>query len=97
MFLILTTKPGQFHTELTPDLIPVETHDYRMCGQHRARFVIAETGDGGKITVIDDASGTVNQVPRKFFPRFETIEAARAELRTLVSFGSIDATLERVA
>ena len=45
MFLILTTKPGQFHTELTPDLIPVETHDYRMCGQHRARFVFAETAD----------------------------------------------------
>ena len=40
MFLILTSKPGQFRTELGADLREVEAWEYHAHGRTRARFVI---------------------------------------------------------
>ena len=97
MFVILTSKPGQYRTEPSESARPAEAYDYRMDGQHRARFVIAELIGNDKLRVVDEtACGTVNLVPAKFFPRFETIDAARQELKHLVSFGTVKTSLERV-
>ena len=42
MYVILTSKPGKFRTELVEGLHPVATYDYVFCGRKRAEFVIAE-------------------------------------------------------
>ena len=98
MFLILTTKPGFYRTELTAGLQPVEAYDYVFCGAVRARFIIAEPGTARRVTVIDEATPpVVNSVPIKFFPSFPTLEAARKELRHLVSFGTMQVSLDPVA
>ncbi|HZQ73574.1 MAG TPA: ferredoxin [Burkholderiales bacterium] len=95
MYVILTSKPGQFRTEITADLKPVERYDYLFCGRKRAEFVIAEMEEGARVRIVDE-SGPVNIVPSKFLPRFGSLEEARAELKQLVSFGSIDIELVKL-
>ena len=97
MYAILTSKPGQYRTELSAGLSPIEAYDYVFCGAVRARFIIAEVGTVQRITVVDEAGTPVaNHVPVKFFPSFATPEAARAELQHLVKFGSMQVSLEPV-
>jgi hypothetical protein len=97
MYLILTSKPGQFRTETGDGVLPVETWDYEFCGRRLARFVIATAADVLKIRVIDEGDArVVNLVPRKFFPHFETLEKARLELRQLVGGARFDSRLVRV-
>lgn len=95
-YVILTSKPGQFRTELTPGLIPVETYDYQAQGKLRAQFVIAELQHETKLRVVDLAGEPLlNLVPSKFLPRFADIAAARAELSHLTRFRSVQAELVR--
>lgn len=96
MYVILTSKPGQFRTETTRGLVPLEAYDYVFHGRIRARFVIAELTQPMKVTVVDEVFPPVtNLVPSKFLPSFETIEAARAELGHLTQYGSVRAALEK--
>jgi hypothetical protein len=96
MFVILTSKPGQFRTELGDGLQPVETYDYLFCGRKRAQFVIAELTRDVKVRIVDETSPAVNLVPSKFLPRFETLEKARHELQQLVRFGAMDIALVKL-
>ncbi|MBI3373598.1 MAG: ferredoxin [Betaproteobacteria bacterium] len=94
MYVILTSKPGQFRTELGEALLPVEAYDYIFCGRKRAHFVIAELKAEAKITIVDESSPPlVNRVPSKFLPKFETVEQARHELEGLMHFGDMDISL----
>ena len=96
MYTILTSKPGEFRTEVAEGMQAVETWDYALAGRRRAEFVIASFAAGLRTKVkVADASGTqsVNWVPSKFLESFDTLEEARAALRKLASFGSIDITL----
>jgi hypothetical protein len=95
MFVILTSKPGQFTTELSEGMQAVESYDYLFCGRKRARFVIAEVSGEVKIRIVDD-SGAVNLVPSKFLPRFDNIEKARRELGQLARFNGMDIELLKV-
>ena len=95
MYVILTSKPGQFRTELAEGLLPVEAYDYLFHGRCRAHFVIAELSRPLKVRVVDEAfPPVVNLVPSKFLEKFDSLDAARRELRHLVSFGRVQATLE---
>lgn len=97
MYVILTSKPGQFRTEPSPGLAPVETYDYLFYGRQRARFVIAQLQGEGRVKIVDEAEPpTVNLVPIKFLEKFDTLERARQELQHLCSFGDMDAQLVRV-
>jgi hypothetical protein len=97
MYVILTSKPGQFRTEVDEGLTPVEAYDYVFCGRKRAHFVIAELAREVKIRVIDETGApAVNMVPSKFLPRFATLAQARAELAELAGNGALDAALVRV-
>ncbi|WP_198971375.1 ferredoxin [Xylophilus sp. ASV27] len=100
MYLVITSKPGQFRTETGAGLEPVESYDYLFCGRTKARFVIAElTGDlaATRVRVVDESGEpSVNLVPAKFLERFESVAQARGALRHLTSFGSIDTALVRV-
>ena len=96
MYVILTTKPGQFRTELGEGMQLVEAYDYMFCGRKRAQFVIAELTGPAKVRIVDEGSPpAVNLVPCKFLPTFASVEKARAELEQLVSFGELDASLVR--
>ena len=95
--MILTSKPGQFRTELVDGVHPVETYEYLFCGRLRARFVIAELVREIKIRIVDEtAAPIVNLVPSKFLPRFDSLEKARHELQQLVSFGDMDIRLVKL-
>jgi hypothetical protein len=94
VYVILTSKPGQFRTEISADLQPVEAYDYLFCGRKRAHFVIAGLTRDVKITIVDESSPpVVNRVPSKFLPQFDTVEAARRELESLTRFGGMDISL----
>lgn len=96
MYVILTSKPGQFRTDVTEGLVPVEAYDYVFHGRTRARFVIAELTKPIKVTVVDEVfPPVVNRVPSKFLPSFESAEAARHELSHLTRYGSVRAELEK--
>ena len=65
MFVILTTKPGVFKTEISDGVVPVESYDYIFYGRKRANFTIAELAkDGARITIVEDEPPQiVNSVP----------------------------------
>lgn len=98
MYVILTSKPGQFRTELVDGLTAVEAWDYLFHGVRRARFVIAALERETKVRVVDEAPPpVVNMVPTKFLEHFDSLEDARKELAHLTSFGvSIQASLQPV-
>lgn len=102
MYVLLTNKPGEFSTQITAGLKPVESYDYIFYGRKRANFTIAEIDESAsddvfRITIIEDAPPQiVNHVPSKLFEHFDTLEDARAELSTLTTFGTMDIRLERV-
>jgi len=94
MYVILTSKPGQFHTELDEKLQQVEAYDYVFYGRKRAHFVIAKLEGETKVRIVEETEHpTVNLVPSKFLPRFDTVAAARQELDQLAHFGNMQALL----
>jgi hypothetical protein len=94
MYVILTSKPGQFRTEPVDGLRPVESFEYLFFGRCKARFVIAELQAPCKVTVIDETPPeVVNHVPTKFLEKFDTVSLARDALRQLVREGDADVTL----
>lgn len=99
MYVILTSKPGQFRTEIVDGLRPLQAYDYLFYGQKKAHFVIAELVDEAiKVKVIDEgwSPPIVNDVPSKFLEKFETPERALHELEHLTTFGSMDTSLRKL-
>jgi hypothetical protein len=97
MYVILTSKPGQFHTVPGEGLRPVEAWSYLLDGRKRAEFVIAEITGSPRITIVDDTPPeVVNEVPSKLLERFATLDRARGELESLAG-GRRGYRLERVA
>jgi hypothetical protein len=98
MFVILTSKPGQFRTEPTEGLRPVEAYDYSFCGRMRAHFVIAELTAPTRVRIVDETPPlVVNLVPTKFLEKFDTVEGARHELQALASAGGSEFVLTPAA
>ncbi|GEK48792.1 ferredoxin [Bisbaumannia pacifica] len=97
MYIILTSKLGEYDAWPGQGIAPVESYEYFFYGRKKADFTIAEVnGDQGRVSIVETGEGgKTNSVPLKFFERFGTVEAARAELEQLVTFGSIDARLEK--
>lgn len=95
-YVILISKTGHFRTEplADSDLKTVEAWDYLFYGRRQAHFVIAELDHEVKVKVTDETeSATINFVPSKFLPRFASLEAARNELKSLISFGKLETEL----
>lgn len=98
MYVILTSKPGQFRTEISDGLRPLEAYDYLFYGQKKAHFVIAELVDERtRIRVIEDDTEIVNNVPSKFLEKFESSERAFRELEHLTTFGHMETALQKAA
>ena len=103
MFVILTSKPGQFRTEAVPGVEPRETWEYLFYGRPKAIFVIAElmeTQKPVKVRVIEESTASdtepvINHVPTKFLERFDTLDAAHDALQKLAHFGSMDLSIRK--
>jgi hypothetical protein len=96
MYVILTSKPGQFRTEVTDGLRPMEAYDYLFYGSKKAHFVIAELlSDSTRVRVVEDDTAIVNDVPSKFLEKFETVEQAFDELKHLTTFGHMETALRK--
>ncbi|MGE5639785.1 MAG: ferredoxin [Clostridia bacterium] len=96
MFVILTSKPGEFRTECVEGLVPVERYEYLFCGRKRAEFVIARLEREAKVRIVEESEpALVNVVPTKFLPRFPTLEGARAQLAELAAGPEGTCSLQR--
>ena len=95
--VILTSKPGQFRTEVTEGLEALEAYEYLCFGRKRAEFVIARLATPTRIRIVDETPPpVVNYVPSKFLPKFESVERARRELEELARSGGRDFVLRPV-
>lgn len=104
MYIILTSKVDEYVAKPDTGISPVESYSYYFYGKNKADFTIAEVGaevgadGGGRVCIVEsDDSGLINSVPIKFYEKFATLEEARDELKQLVTFGTIDTSLEKVA
>ena len=96
-YVILTSKPGQFRTEATEGLEPLEAYEYLCFGRKRAEFVIARLAAPTRVRIVDETPPpVVNLVPTKFLPKFDSVEGARRELRELAHAGGSDFVLRPV-
>src|SRR5258707_13641882 len=96
MYVILTSKPGQFRTEAVKGLRPTEAYDYLFYGHTKAHFVIAELlEERTRVRVIEDDTAIVNEVPIKFLEKLETTEHALRDLRHLTTCGHMDTQLRK--
>ena len=98
MYVILTSKPGNFRTEIVDGLLPVESYDYLFYGVKKATFTIAALQKETKVRVIDEnwTPPVVNDVPSKFLEKFETRDLAFREIEHLTSFGNMDTSLRKL-
>jgi hypothetical protein len=94
MYVILTNKPGKFHTEVDDGVSIIESYEYRFYGKLKAIYQIALLQGDSKIRIVEDeAPYVVNQVRSKFLDHFSSLDQARKELAHLTQFGSIDTSL----
>jgi len=94
MYVILSSRSGQYHSRIVDGVAPLEAYDYLFYGKKRASFVIARIEHPVKVPIVDEGPPQcINFVPSKFLPQFASLEAARSALRELVSFGSLDVQL----
>lgn len=97
-YLILSSRDGQYRTEPGDGMTPVEGYHYLFYGRRRARFVIASLAQPTKVRIVDcGPPERVSLVPSRLLPQYPTLDAARAALKELVSFGTLDVRLERTA
>jgi ferredoxin len=96
MYIVLTSRPGQYRSEPTPGITPVETHDYFYGARHVAAFVIARLDGQSRVKIVDetDSSGA-NLVPTKFFEKYESAREAVASLESLVRHDHAKSRLSR--
>lgn len=96
MYAILTSKPGQYHASIGEGAISVESYEYLFYGRCRAVFDIIRLERDTRVMITEAAAPHItNSVPTKFLEKFDTLEQARASLSQLVSFGTLDAQLQR--
>lgn len=94
IYVILTSKPGVFRTEVGAEVEIIETYDYVFYGRALAVFSIARLqGDIRLIVTEETPPYVVNRVPSKFLEKFASLDAARKELGHLTRFGSMESTL----
>ncbi|MGE8618610.1 MAG: ferredoxin [Achromobacter spanius] len=94
VYVILTSKPGVFRTEVGSDVDIIETYDYEFYGRALAVFCIARLHGDTRLVVTEETPPyVVNRVPAKFLEKFASVEAARKELAHLTRFGSMESTL----
>jgi hypothetical protein len=96
-FVVLTDRPGTFHTRGGSDTRAVECWNYAFCGRIRAHFVIAALLRETRIEVVDETLPvTVSRIPSRHLKKYASVEDARRDLAHLARPGNPDVSLIRV-
>lgn len=94
MYVVLTSKPGEYRSEPGAGVEMVAAYDYYFHGRLKAIFAIARIQDGSRVRIVEETpGGTVNDIPTRQMEKFETRERAYQELVGLTRFGTIEAQL----
>ena len=97
MYVVVTSKPGVYSSNLEAKADLIEAYDYFFCGRRRAVFHVAQLQEDGYVIIREEEPPHVtNRVPTKFLESFGSLEEARSELDNLVRFGNLDVRLERL-
>lgn len=97
MYVILTSKPGLFKTELGEGLTAVDIYDYILFGRKKAQFVIARIEGNPRITIVEDElPHVVNHIPSKFLQKYDSAATAFQDLQQLLNKAGDDVRLELV-
>lgn len=94
MFIVLTTKPGEYRTEAGEGTTVLSSYEYKFYNKTKAIFSIAQIEEGARVVIIEDGEGgTINSIPTRQMEKFTSVEEALNELESLTQFGSIEAEL----
>ena len=84
MYIILTSKPGRFKSEICGSAKLIEAYMYTFFKDLKAKFFIYQINGDIKIKITDETPPMVtNYFSSKFLEKFTSIEEARSELKTL--------------
>ncbi|HLS43588.1 MAG TPA: ferredoxin [Paenalcaligenes sp.] len=98
MYVVLTTKPGEYRSEGGQGVEAIAAYEYRFYGKTKAIFTIAKITDDARVLIIEEGpGGTTNNIATRQMEKFDSVEAAYAELESLTRFGSIEAELVKAA
>jgi hypothetical protein len=96
MYIVLTSRPGQYRSEPTPGITPIETHDYFYGERHVAAFVVAQLEGEARVRIVEETvPQAVNLVPTKFFEKFATVRDALQSIEELAGRGHEEARVSR--
>lgn len=100
MYIVLTSRPGQYRSEPTEGVTPVETHDYFYGARHVAAFVVARLEGEARVRIVEeavagDSAQGINLVPTKFFEKFASVREALGSIEDLTGHGHDEAKLVR--
>lgn len=97
MYLIATSKPGDYEARLENGVRPVETYHYMFHGRLHAIYTIAQAdGPGARVSIVDaEDPRCVSRIPVKFFGDFDDLAEARREIEQLVGDDGLDVKLVR--
>lgn len=94
MYVVLTSKPGEYRIEAGPGTTVLSSYEYRFYNQIKAVFSIARIEEGARVVITEEGEGgTVNNIPTRQMEKFDSEAAAFKELEGLTQFGSIQAEL----
>lgn len=97
-YVILTGRPGIFHTEIAPGMRALERYDYVFNGRVKVQFAIASLAHETKITIVDDGEPpTFSHVPSKLLKKYPSVLEARRDIEQLVNPHLPGAQLLRLA
>lgn len=98
MYIVLTSKPGEYRSEPGEGVKVVASYDYFFYGSKKAQFAIAQITEPARVLIIEEGpSGTINNITTRQMEKFSTQEQAYQELQGLTRFGSIQAELRPAA
>lgn len=94
MYVILTSKPGEYRTEAGAGTTVLNHYEYRFYGKTKAIFAIAMVEKDARVSIVEETEGgTINNIPTRQMEKFDSEQAALSELEGLTHFGSIEAEL----
>jgi hypothetical protein len=96
MFVLITSKMGEYQAEPESGLTPVKHYDYYFYNKKKAEICIARVDSDSarvRITEVGDR-GARNSIPIKFFESFDSLQHAEKELQHLASSTTLDVALK---
>jgi hypothetical protein len=98
MYIIFGSKKNVYSSVPLDGVETVESYQYKFYGKVILDLNIGKvTNKKSKIKVIDETEkNCVNLISVKFFGKFNNIEEARKEIKTLVSYGDLKTDMKQI-